>query len=96
MPKKGKNMATLFARHKVKDFGEWKAAYDAFDAERKTMGVTGHGVYQADDNPNEVTVYHDFNDMGAAKAFAGSARLKEIMSSAGVEGTPEIWLTNRT
>ncbi len=38
-------MATLFVRHKVKEFGAWKAAYDAFDAERNGLGVTGHGVY---------------------------------------------------
>ncbi len=40
-------MATLFVRHDVADFGAWKQAYDAFDAERKTMGVVGDGVYQA-------------------------------------------------
>ncbi len=88
-------MATLFVRHEVKEFGTWKAAYDAFDAERKTMGVTGHGVYQADGNPNNVTVYHHFDSMDAAKAFAGSARLKEVMESAGVVGAPDIWLANR-
>jgi quinol monooxygenase YgiN len=88
-------MATLFVRHKVKDFGTWKAAYDMFDAERKTMGVTGHGVYQADDNPNDITVYHHFDNMEAAKAFAGSARLKEIMEGAGVVGAPDIWFTKK-
>jgi len=88
-------MATLFARHDVKDFAAWKAAYDAFDAERQTMGVTDHGVYRADDDPNQVTVYHHFESVDAAKAFAGSARLKEIMEEAGVVGTPDIWITNR-
>ena len=88
-------MATLFVRHKVKEFGKWKAAYDAFDVERKKMGVTGHGVYQAEGNPNEVTVYHDFKDMPAAKTFAGSPRLKEVMKAAGVDGNPDMWFTNR-
>jgi quinol monooxygenase YgiN len=88
-------MATLFVRHKVKEFTAWKAAYDAFDAERKTMGVTGHGVYQADGNPNDVTVYHEFENMEKAKTFAGSPRLKEVMKSAGVESTPDIWFANR-
>lgn len=87
-------MATLFVRHDVKDFGAWKAAYDAFDSERKTMGVTGHGVFQADGNPNEVTVFHEFDNMDAAKKFTGSARLKEVMEGAGVVGSPVIWFTN--
>jgi hypothetical protein len=93
--KEVREMATLFVRHKVKEFGAWKAAYDDFDKERKTMGVTGHGVYQADDNPNDVTVYHEFGNMDAAKAFASSARLKEVMTSAGVVGTPDIWFTKK-
>ncbi len=88
-------MATMFVRHAVKDFNTWKAAYDEFDAERKTMGVTGHGVYQADGNPNEITIYHHFDSMEAAKGFAGSARLKEVMEAAGVEGAPDIWFGNQ-
>lgn len=88
-------MATLFVRHRVKDFPTWKAAYDEFDAERKTMGVTGHGVYQTDGDPNDVTVYHHFANMHAAKSFAGSARLKDVMKEAGVEGTPDMWFVNQ-
>ena len=88
-------MATLFVRHNVKEFGAWKTAYDAFDTERKSLGVTGHGVYQADDNPNDVTLYHHFDNMGAAKAFIDSPKLKEVMDSAGVIGPPDIWFTNQ-
>lgn len=88
-------MATLFVRHDVKDFATWKSAYDAFDAERIQMGVTGQGVYQSNDNPNEVTAYHHFDSMNAAKSFVESPRLKEVMQEAGVIGTPTIWLANR-
>jgi hypothetical protein len=34
--------------------------------------------------------------MDAAKAFAESARLREVMQEAGVEGKPEIWFTRKT
>lgn len=88
-------MATMFARHRVKDFASWKKRYDEFDSERKGMGVTGHGVYQADGDPNDVTVYHEFESVAAAKTFAGSARLKEVMEEAGVDGAPDIWLTTK-
>ena len=88
-------MATLFVRHDVTDFQQWKAAYDEFDEERQKMGVTGQGVYQSDQNPNDVTVYHHFDTMDAAKSFAESPQLKEVMSDAGVVGTPNIWFTNR-
>jgi hypothetical protein len=88
-------MATLFVRHGVSDFARWKQAYDDFDAERKTMGVTGDGVYQADGNPNNVTAYHDFDTMEAAKAFAENPRLKKVMDAGGVVGEPTIWFTNK-
>lgn len=88
-------MATLFVRHKVKDFESWKDAYDAFDEERKSLGVTGHGAYQGESDRNEVTVYHHFESMEAAKEFSSGARLKAVMRSAGVEGEPDLWFGDR-
>lgn len=89
-------MATLFVRHDVDDFTEWKQAFDEFDTERRSMGVTGDGVYQADGNPNDVTVYHDFQSMDDAQAFASSDRLREVMKGGGVQGEPVVWFTNKS
>lgn len=88
-------MATLFVRHEVADFGTWKQAYDAFDEERTSMGVIGHGVYQAEGNPNDVTIFHHFESMDAAKSFMASDRLREVMTAAGVKGEPKTWFTTR-
>jgi hypothetical protein len=89
------NMVTLFVKHDVEDFGKWKQAYDAFNVERESMGVIGHGVYQAESNPNNVTIYHDFDSMEAAKSFMGSDRLREVMMEAGVRGQPDVWFTTK-
>jgi hypothetical protein len=88
-------LATLFVRHKVADFAKWKRVYDEFDAERQSMGVTMHGVYQLDGDPTDVTVYHNFDTLEAAKAFAASDRLRDAMHRAGVVGQPEVWFTTR-
>jgi hypothetical protein len=88
-------MATLFYRHMVADYAAWRKVYDEFDAVRPSFGVTSHGVYQSDENPNDITGYHEFNSMDAAKAFANSNELKEAMGKAGVVGAPDIWFTNR-
>ena len=88
-------MATLFVKHEVADFDVWKQAYDDFDAERATMGVTGAGVYQAEGNPNNVTIYHHFDSMDAAKSFMSSERLREVMVAAGVQGEPTVWYTTK-
>jgi hypothetical protein len=84
----------MFVRHSVTDFTIWKAAYDAFDEERRGMGVKGDAVFQAVDNANDVTAWHDFESHEAARAFAGSPRLREVMQGAGVAGAPSIWFTS--
>jgi hypothetical protein len=89
-------MATLFVRHNVADYAKWRQVYDDFDAERQAMGVTSHGVYQLNGDPNDVTVYHEFATSEAAQAFVASPRLKEVMAKAGVQGAPTVWVTQRT
>lgn len=88
-------MIRMFVRHPVSDFTRWKQAYDAFDAERKAVGVQGDAVFQAVDDPNDVTAWHDFETLQAAKAFAESNRLSEVMTEAGVAGEPAVWFTTQ-
>lgn len=88
-------MATLFVRHIVADNAAWRKGYDGFAATRRELGVTSDGVYQLDGNPNDLTVYHEFASMEAAKAFAASPELKEAMAQAGVQGHADIWFTNK-
>ena len=86
-------MIRMFVRHQVANFAAWKQAYDAFDAERRGLGVVGDAVFQAADDPNQVTAWHDFNTLEEATAFAGSDRLREVMADAGVIGEPTLWFT---
>lgn len=84
-------MVRLFVRHPVGDYAKWKKFYDEFDEERKGMGVTDHAVFQDVENPNDVTVWHDFTDVESARAFMESPRLREVMAEAGVAGEPMTW-----
>jgi quinol monooxygenase YgiN len=83
----------MFVRHEVADFGAWKKAFDSFAPTQKKMGVTFKAVYQSTDNPNDVTVIHDFRSLEKAKEFAASAELKATMEKAGVKSAPQIWYT---
>jgi hypothetical protein len=87
-------MVRMFVRHQVEDYGSWRKGYDTFGAKRGGFGVVGHTVCCAADNPNDVTVTHDFDSLDKAKAFVESADLKEAMAAAGVKGQPTIWFTN--
>lgn len=88
-------MTTMFVRHTVSDYAAWRKSYDGFAPIQKAKGVTAQAVYQAADNPNDVTVTHEFASLDAAKAFVGSDELKKAMQGAGVVGAPTIWFTNR-
>jgi quinol monooxygenase YgiN len=85
-------MATLFARHKVADYGKWKRVYDDFASVRKEKGVTGASVHRDAGDSSMIVVTHQFKNLDAAKAFADSEELRSTMEKAGVMGPPEIWI----
>lgn len=86
-------MIRVFVRHKVDDYVVWRRGYDAFESNRTKLGVRGHAVYRGVDDGNDVTVWHDFDSLEAAKAFGSSTELKAAMKDAGVMVTPAIWIT---
>jgi quinol monooxygenase YgiN len=88
-------MATMFVRHTVSDYKNRRKVYDEFASVQKAKGVTAESVYRAADNPNDVTVIHEFASVEAAQSFAQSSELKNAMRNAGVVGAPTIWFTNR-
>src|ERR1700693_3220734 len=63
----------MFIRHEVADYAAWRKVYNAFDATRRKLGVTGQAVYQSLDNANDVTVTHDFKTADKTKTFASSS-----------------------
>lgn len=81
----------MFIRHSVADYGAWKKGYDSYAPTQKKMGVFFQAVYQSTNNPNDVTVIHDFHNVEKAKAFAASPDLKTTMGKLGVTGEPQIW-----
>ena len=88
-------MTTMFVRHTVSNYNAWRKVYDDFAPVQKAKGVTGQAVYQAADNPNDITVTVDFATLEAAQAFVNSEELKKAMQNAGVVGAPTIWFTSK-
>jgi Antibiotic biosynthesis monooxygenase len=85
----------MFARHEVSDYGAWRKSFDGFAPMQKKMGVVYKAVYQSTDDPNDVTVIHDFRSLEQARAFAAAPELKAAMEKSGVKGAPQIWYTTR-
>ena len=61
-----------------------------FIPDRKLPGVIGHAVNQELGAPNRLIIYHQAEDLGALRAFAGSTELKDAMKREGVAGAPDI------
>jgi quinol monooxygenase YgiN len=84
---------TLFVRHAVSNYENWKRVYDEFGSVRQEKGVTGASVHRDANDPNLITITHQFKDLNAATVFADSEDLKSAMMKAGVAGPPDIWFT---
>jgi hypothetical protein len=84
----------MYIHHEVADYTAWRKVYDAFASGQRKLGVTRQAVYQSIENPNDVTVTHDFRTTEKAKAFM-SAQVKSAMDKGGVKGTPQIWITTQ-
>ncbi len=82
---------TMFVRHKVSKYDNWKRVYDEFASVRKEKGVIAASVHRDANDPNIIIVTHQFNDLNAATTFANSEDLKSAMANAGVAGPPEFW-----
>ncbi len=89
-------MTTLFVRHQVEDYAKWRQVYDGFGPTQTALGVQDQAVYQAIDNPNDITVRHEFATLAAAQEFGSSPELRSAMHDAGVQGAPTVWFTTRS
>ena len=88
-------MATTFVRHTGLKLQDLAQGLRRFRPGPEAKGVTAQAVYQAVDNPNDITVTHEFSTVEAAQAFVKSEELKQAMQNAGVVGAPTIWFTNK-
>ena len=87
-------MGFILIRHKVRDFTTWKTGYDAHQTKRKEAGLTESYLLRGADDPNEVVMLFEAEDLNRAKAFAASAELRDKMQEVGVIDKPDIYFLN--
>lgn len=83
-------MATVIVTHRVSDYDRWRPAFDQDAPQRKKAKLTSWTVHRDHADPNLLTIIMKTNDLDAAKRFADSPELRDVMQSAGVEGPPDI------
>ena len=87
-------MTHLLVRHNVADFAKWKPVYDAHLAARQKAGLREKNLLRSINNPNEVVLLFEAEDLIKAQAFSESTELREAMQKAGVVGKPDILFLN--
>ena len=87
-------MTYLLVRHQVADFSKWKPVYDAHLATRQKAGLREKNLLRGIDNPNEVILLFEAEDLKKAQAFTESSDLREAMQKAGVVGKPDFLFLN--
>jgi heme-degrading monooxygenase HmoA len=87
-------MPYLLVRHKVEDYARWRPIYDEHGATRKASGSAGGRVFRSADNPNEVVILLEWDDLEKARQFAQSEDLRQTMQRAGVVDQPDVYFLN--
>ena len=87
-------MPYLLVRHRVEDYARWRPLYDEHGATRKASGSAGGRVFRSADNPNEVIILLEWDDLEKARQFAQSEDLRQAMQRAGVVDQPDLYFLN--
>jgi hypothetical protein len=84
-------MRYLLVRHKVAEFDRWKSAYDAHLPSRQKAGLKEEHLLRNIDEPNEVLILFEVEDLQKARAFVDSPDLSAAMEKAGMVDKPDVY-----
>jgi hypothetical protein len=84
-------MNYVLVRHKVADFSKWKPVYDAHLPARQAASATELYLLRNIDDPNEIVILFEAEDLQKAPEFSASDDLRERMQEAGVIDKPDIY-----
>jgi antibiotic biosynthesis monooxygenase (ABM) superfamily enzyme len=87
-------MAHLFVKHKVADYNTWKATFDAFVETRRAGGEKSFQILHPDNEPNNLLLMFEYDNLENARSFMNSEELKNAMQKAGVIEEPQINFLN--
>ncbi len=82
MPRKG----YVVVEHRVKDFDYWKPFFTRDAKRQRKAGFTKWTIGRSIDDPNDVIVVAECNDLDKAKEVYSDPEVAEIVKEAGVVG----------
>jgi len=85
-------MATVFVRHKVRNYAKWKRVFDGFVPRRRAGGETSYIIGHVPGKPNNLCLLFQWDTAANAAKFLKSKELKAAMKGAGVTEKPDIFV----
>lgn len=73
----------MIVRHKMRDWDTWKREFDASEEMRSEWGLGAGQVCRNLDEPNEIAVTLECEDVERARQFSRSDDLRQAMQRAG-------------
>lgn len=84
-------MPHLLVRHKVADYSKWKVVFDSHTAAQQEAGLRITHVWRNIDDPHEVVLLFEVDDLEKAKGFVSSPNVPDAQHQAGVIDQPDIY-----
>jgi len=83
-------MIYLLVHHEVADYPAWKSVFDSSLDWRTHNGEHSCRIFRGVQNPNELTLLCEWENLEKARAFITSDELKNRMAKAGVKAPPQV------
>jgi hypothetical protein len=80
----------MIVSHRVEDFDNWLAEYDAVGELQRSYGIIGQAANRSIDDPSLVVVYHQAETFDTLRTFLRSDDLRAAMKEAGAISEPEV------
>ena len=85
-------MATVFIRHRIKNYAKWKKAFEGFLPQRKAGGELSYVIGNVPGKVNNLCLLFQWDSAANATKFLKSKELKAAMEAATVSEPPEIFI----
>jgi heme-degrading monooxygenase HmoA len=78
-------MVYVIAKLKVESYDKWKPVFDERKALRKESGSKEGRLFRNSDDPNEVVILFDWENMESARKFFESESLRKALQRGGAK-----------
>ena len=87
-------MVKVIVQHHVADYDRWFPVFGEHETVRRQHGATGHSISREVSDPNSILIVNEFATLEGARAFSQDPSLPAAMARGGVDGAPQVWITN--